>query len=140
MSAGIAGSIAEMVEQRYVDVLHAVKTAVSIPVSMKLSPYFSATAHTIRKLSLAGADGFVLFNRFNQPDIDLTGLMLRRDMPLSSPEEIRLPLLWIGILFGRVAGSLAASTGVESSEQVVKYLLAGGRCRHDNIGVAAARH
>ena len=116
---------ADIVEQRYVDVLQAVKAAVSIPVSMKLSPYFSAPAHAIRTLSLAGADGFVLFNRFYQPDIDLTGLMLRRDMPLSSPEEIRLPLLWIGILFGRVAGSLAASTGVESSEQVVKYLLAG---------------
>ena len=117
--------VAQEVEQRYVDVLRAVKAAVSIPVSMKLSPYFSAPAHTIRVLSMAGADGFVLFNRFYQPDIDLTGLRLRHDIQLSTRAEIRLPLLWIGVLFGQVPGSLAASTGVESSDEVIKYLLAG---------------
>lgn len=116
---------AQEVEHRYVDVLHAVKGAVSVPVSMKLSPYFSAPAHAIRVLSRAGADGFVLFNRFYQPDIDLAALTLRHDMQLSSPVEIRLPLLWIGILFGQVTGSLAASTGVDSSDEVIKFLLAG---------------
>lgn len=117
--------IAQEVEQRYVDVLRAVKSAVSIPVSMKLSPYFSALAHTVRVLGMAGADGFVLFNRFYQPDIDLGALSLRHDLRLSTPSEIRLPLLWIGVLFGQVTGSLAASTGVESSDEVIKYLLAG---------------
>jgi dihydroorotate dehydrogenase (fumarate) len=117
--------VAREVEQRYVDVLRAVRAAVSIPVSMKLSPYFSAPAHTIRVFSMAGADGFVLFNRFYQPDIDLVGLRLRHDLQLSTPAEIRLPLLWIGVLFGEVKGSLAASTGVESSDEVIKYLLAG---------------
>jgi dihydroorotate dehydrogenase (fumarate) len=117
--------IAQEVEQRYVDVLHGVKAAVSIPVSMKLSPYFTALAHTIRVFSLAGAAGFVLFNRLYQPDIDLAEQRLRLDMQLSTPAEIRLPLLWIGNLFGRVAGSLAASTGVDSSDEVIKYLLAG---------------
>ena len=116
---------AQQVEHRYVDILHAVKGVVSIPVSMKLSPYFSAPVHTVRVLSLAGADGFVLFNRFYQPDIDLAALSLRHDMQLSTPAEIRLPLLWIGILSGQVAGSLAASTGVDSSDEVIKYLLAG---------------
>jgi dihydroorotate dehydrogenase (fumarate) len=116
---------AEAVEQRYVDVLHAVKAAVSIPVSMKLSPYFTAPARTIRMFDRTGADGFVLFNRFYQPDIDLTTLRLRHDIELSTPVEIRLPLLWIGVLFGQIQGSLAAGTGVESSEEVIKYLLAG---------------
>ena len=116
---------AQEVEQRYVDVLRAVKTAVSIPVSMKLSPYFSALAHMVRVLGMAGADGFVLFNRFYQPDIDLAASRLRLDLRLSTPTEIRLPLLWIGILSGQIAGSLAASTGVESSDEVIKYLLAG---------------
>lgn len=117
--------VAQEVEQRYVHVLRAVKAAVSIPVSMKLSPYFSAPANIIRVFSMAGADGFVLFNRFYQPDINLTELRLRHDLQLSTPAEIRLPLLWIGILFGQIPGSLAASTGVESSDEVVKYLLAG---------------
>ena len=117
--------IGQEVEQRYVDVLRAVKSAVSIPVSMKLSPYFSALAHTVRVLGMAGADGFVLFNRFYQPDIDLGALSLLHDLRLSTPSEIRLPLLWIGVLFGQVTGSLAASTGVESSDEVIKYLLAG---------------
>jgi dihydroorotate dehydrogenase (fumarate) len=117
--------ISQVVEQRYVDVLRAVKAAVSIPVSMKLSPYFSALAHTARLLGMAGADGFVLFNRFYQPDIDLAASRLRLDLRLSTASEIRLPLLWIGILSGQVTGSLAASTGVESSDEVIKYLLAG---------------
>jgi dihydroorotate dehydrogenase (fumarate) len=117
--------IAQQVEQRYVDVLRAVKAAVTIPVSMKLSPYFSAPAHVIRVLSQVGADGFVLFNRFYQPDIDLTSLRLRHEVQLSTPAEIRLPLLWIGVLFAQVRGSLAASTGVDSYEEVIKYLLVG---------------
>jgi len=116
---------AQEVEARYVEVLHAVKAAVSIPVSMKLSPYFSAPAHMIRVLERAGADGFVLFNRFYQPDIDLGTLRLRHTVRLSTPDEIRLPLLWIGALSGQVTSSLAASTGVDSSAEVIKYLLAG---------------
>jgi dihydroorotate dehydrogenase (fumarate) len=113
------------VENRYVEVLRAVKAAVSIPVSMKLSPYFSAPAHAIRILERAGADGFVLFNRFYQPDFDLGDLTPRLSLHLSSPEEIRLPLLWIAVLFKHVSGSLAASTGVDSSAEVIKYLLGG---------------
>jgi dihydroorotate dehydrogenase (fumarate) len=113
------------VEQRYADVLGAVKRAVSIPVAMKLSPYLSAVGHTVRALDQAGADGFVLFNRFYQPDIDLAELCLRRDLILSAPSEMRLPLLWLGVLAGQVRGSLAASTGVETADEVIKYLLVG---------------
>ena len=114
-----------MVEHRYRNILRAVKSTVSIPVAMKLSPYFSAPGAMIRELDAAGADGFVLFNRFYQPDLDLTVLRLLRDLPLSTPAEIRLPLLWIGLLSGQLRASLAATTGVETEEQVIKYLLVG---------------
>jgi dihydroorotate dehydrogenase (fumarate) len=113
------------VEQLYVDVLQTVKRVVDIPVAMKLSPYFSSIGNFVCELDRAGADGFVLFNRFYQPDIDLATLRLQRDLDLSTPAEIRLPLLWIGLLAGHIQGSLAATTGVETVEQVIKYLLVG---------------
>jgi dihydroorotate dehydrogenase (fumarate) len=113
------------VEQRYMDILAAVKDVVNIPVAMKLSPYFSAIGNLVSDLDRAGADGFVLFNRFYQPDIDLARLRVQRDLELSTPAEIRLPLLWIAVLSGQVNGSLAAATGVDSATEVIKYLLAG---------------
>ena len=113
------------VERRYLKTLTAVKAAVSIPVSVKLAPYFSSIGSLVRELEQAGADGFVLFNRFYQPDIDLARLRLQRDLELSGRHEIRLPLLWVGVLAGKLRASLAASTGVETSDEVVKYLLAG---------------
>jgi len=113
------------VEQRTVDVLKSVKAAVSIPVAVKLSPYFSSVGHLVRTLDAAGADGFVLFNRFYQPDIDLEEMKLERDLKLSNKAEIRLPLLWIGALSGQVTGSLAASSGVQSAAEVLKYLFVG---------------
>jgi len=113
------------VEDRYIHILRAVKQAVKIPVAVKLSPHFSAMAHMAEQLVQSGADGLVLFNRFYQPDIDLARLTLLPNLELSTPAEIRLPLLWIGALSGRLRASLAASTGVESSDEVIKYLLAG---------------
>jgi len=113
------------VEERYLDIFRSVQDVVDIPIAVKLSPYFSSVGHFIRQLDEAGADGFVLFNRFYQPDINLTTLQLQRDLELSNPNEIRLPLLWIAVLAGQVTGSLAASTGVETAEQVIKYILAG---------------
>ena len=113
------------VEQECVDILRAVQAAVGIPIAMKLSPYFSALGRMAVELAQAGADAFVLFNRLYQPNIDLARLQLRSDLRLSEPSEIRLPLLWIGLLAGRVNASLAASTGVETVDEVVKYLLAG---------------
>ena len=113
------------VEDRYLDVLAAVRRSISIPIAVKLSPYFSAPGAIVRDLERAGADGFVLFNRFYQPDIDLMTLRLKRDLDLSTRAEIRLPLLWIGVLAGQIRASLAASSGVETADEVVKYLLAG---------------
>ena len=113
------------VEQHYLDVLAAVKASVSIPVAVKIGPHFSATGAMAHALAKGGADALVLFNRFYQPDIDIATLHLSMDLELSTPAEIRLPLLWIAILYGRVPTSLAASTGVESADEVFKYLLAG---------------
>ncbi|MDR3464534.1 MAG: dihydroorotate dehydrogenase-like protein [Xanthobacteraceae bacterium] len=113
------------VEQRYLDILRAVRTTVSIPVAVKLSPYFSSVGNMAMTLHDAGADALVLFNRFYQPDLDLARLQVLTDLKLSEPNEIRLPLLWLAVLAGRTRASLAASTGVTSAEEVVKYLLVG---------------
>lgn len=113
------------VEQRHLDIAAAVKAAVSIPVAVKIGPYFSAIGDMARALSEGGADALVLFNRFYQPDIDIATLRLSMDLELSTRAEIRLPLLWIALLHGRLQTSLAASTGVESADEVFKYLLAG---------------
>jgi len=113
------------VEQRHLDVLADVKSAATVPVAVKLSPYFSATADMAHRLDAAGADGLVLFNRFLQPDIDPETLTTVRAIVLSTPAETRLPLTWIALLRGRVRASLAASTGVEHAADVAKYLLAG---------------
>jgi dihydroorotate dehydrogenase (fumarate) len=113
------------VEQRFLDILGTVKRAVPIPVAMKLSPFFSAFGNMARRLDEAGADALVLFNRFYQPDFDLEHLEVVPNLHLSTPSEIRLPLLWIAVLAGRIKASLAATTGVHSGVEVVKYLLAG---------------
>ncbi len=113
------------VEQRYLEILKAVKAAVSVPVAMKLSPFFSATGNMVRQFDEAGADALVLFNRFYQPDMDLDEMEVVTDLKLSTPDEIRLPLLWLGVLHGRINASLAATTGVHSPVELIKYLLAG---------------
>jgi len=113
------------VEQRHLDVLQRVKETVTIPVAVKLSPYFSSTGEMARRLDDAGADALVLFNRFLQPEIDPDNLAVVPEVGLSSPAEARLPRTWIALLHGRVRASLAATTGVETSVDVVKYLLAG---------------
>jgi dihydroorotate dehydrogenase (fumarate) len=113
------------VEQRHLDILARVKDAVTVPVAVKLSPFFSATAEMARRLDLAGADGLVLFNRFLQPDIDPETLAVVPRTSLSRASEARLPLTWITLLHGRIGASLAATTGVEGSTELIKYLLAG---------------
>lgn len=113
------------VEQRHLDILARVKEAVAVPVAVKLSPYFSATAEMARRLDMAGADGLVLFNRFLQPDIDTETLAVAQGTSLSRAGEARLPLTWIALLHGRIDASLAATTGVEGAKELIKYLLAG---------------
>lgn len=113
------------VEDQYVRVVETVSNAVSVPITVKLSPYFSSTGHMARRLVEAGAKGLVLFNRFYQPDFDIDNRVVESRLDLSQPSEIRLPLLWISVLFERFPCSLAATTGVHSATEVVKYLMAG---------------
>jgi dihydroorotate dehydrogenase (fumarate) len=113
------------VEQRHIDVLERVKHAVTIPVAVKLSPYFSSIGELAQRLDEAGADALVLFNRFLQPDVDHETLAVVGSVTLSSAAEARLPRTWIALLRGRVRASLAATTGVEHPADVAKYLLAG---------------
>jgi dihydroorotate dehydrogenase (fumarate) len=120
-----AEATGRVVEDRYVHVVQAVRAAISIPLAVKLGPYFSAFGEMAKRLVDAGANGLVLFNRFYQPDFDLEQLEVKPNLELSTPNEIRLPLLWIAVLSGRLRASLAATTGVQGPEEVVKYLLAG---------------
>jgi len=113
------------VEDRYLEVLHAVQRTVSIPIAMKLSPFFSALAGFARRADQAGVNGLVLFNRFYQPDIDLESLEVKPNVVLSSSGSMRLPLRWIAILYGRIKASLAASSGIHTAEDVIKMVMAG---------------
>jgi dihydroorotate dehydrogenase (fumarate) len=116
----------QQVEQGYLDLVRAVRAAVSVPVAVKLSPYFSSFAHMARGVVDAGGDGLVLFNRFYQPDLDLTTLDVTARLELSRPGEVRLPLRWIAILRPQLPGtSLALTSGVASGADIAKGLLAG---------------
>jgi dihydroorotate dehydrogenase (fumarate) len=121
------------VESRYLDLVAAVKQSISIPLAVKVGPYFSAMANMGARLVQAGASGLVLFNRFFQPDIDLDTLETRPQLHLSSPSELLTPLRWIAILHGRIDASLAASGGIHDSAGLVKALLAGA-----DVGMAAS--
>ena len=113
------------VEDRHLEIVAAVKSEVEIPVSVKLSPYFSSVGNMALRLDEAGADGLVLFNRFLQPDIDVDRVTVESGVTLSSPVEARLPRTWIAVLRDRVKASLAATTGVDTPDDVIAYVLAG---------------
>jgi dihydroorotate dehydrogenase (fumarate) len=113
------------VEQRYLDLVEAVRASITIPLAVKVGPYFSSMANMARRLDEGGADGLVLFNRFFQPDIDLDTLRVDPTLHLSTSDELRLPLRWIAILHGGVSCSLAATTGIWTAEDALKLLLAG---------------
>jgi dihydroorotate dehydrogenase (fumarate) len=112
-------------EARYLDLIADVRAAVSIPLAVKLSPFYTALANFAVRVEEAGADGLVLFNRFYQPDLDLDSRDVVPRLVLSSSEELRLPLRWIALLYGRVEASLAATTGVHTGLDAAKVLLAG---------------
>ena len=123
-NTGIKGSD---VEALYLDILTAVREVVTIPVAIKLSPFFSSIANMASCLSEQGADGLVLFNRFYQPDFDLENLEVAPRLVLSNSNELRLPLRWVAILYGRVNADLAITSGVHTSQDVVKGLMAGAK-------------
>jgi dihydroorotate dehydrogenase (fumarate) len=113
------------VEDLYVKIMKKVKSQVTIPVAMKLSPYFSAMPHMASMLDAEGADGLVLFNRFYQPDLDIENLEVTPNLILSRSAEMRLPLRWIAILYGHVDASMALTTGIHTPEDVIKAIMAG---------------
>lgn len=113
------------IEQVYLDILKSVKSSVKIPVAMKLSPFFTTTAAIARQLDQAGADALVLFNRFYQPDLDLQALEVKPGVVLSSSADLRLPLRWIAILYGRIQASLAGTSGVHTAQDALKLIMAG---------------
>jgi len=113
------------VENRYLNIIDAIKQSVKIPVAVKLNPYFSTMGNMALRMKNRGADALVFFNRFYQPDFDINELIIKTDLHYSESNEIRLPLLWIGLLYGKVHLSLAATTGVQSAVEVIKYILAG---------------
>lgn len=113
------------VEEVYLDILREVKGAIKIPVAMKLSPYFSSTPSMARRLKACGADALVLFNRFYQPDFDLETLEVTPRLVLSDSHELRLPLTWVAILFGRVETDFAITSGIHTRDDVLKALMAG---------------
>jgi dihydroorotate dehydrogenase (fumarate) len=113
------------VENRYADVLKQVRSAVNIPIAVKLSPFFSSIPNIAQRLVSEGAKGLVLFNRFYQPDIDLDELDVKPGVGLSDSYANRLPMRWIGILFGKVKASLAATSGIHTAEDVLKLTMVG---------------
>ena len=119
------GHSAAEIEERTLALVRDVRETVTIPLAVKVGPFYSAFAHMACSLSEAGADGLVLFNRFLQPDIDLETLEVAPWLPLSTPVELRLPLRWIAILRGRVDVDLAGTTGVHDWQGALKLLLAG---------------
>jgi len=115
------------VEALYLDILSAVRQVVTIPVAVKLSPYFSSIANMAGRLANHGADGLVLFNRFYQPDFDLENFEVTPRLVLSNSNELRLPLRWVAILYGRLGVDLAITSGIHTSQDVIKGLMAGAK-------------
>lgn len=114
-------------EANYVDLVETVASSISIPLSVKLSPYFTALPHMAARLGKAGAKGLVLFNRFMQPDIDIETLEVSPNLKLSTSVELRLPLRWVAILYGRVEADLALTSGVHEAKDVLKAMMAGAK-------------
>jgi dihydroorotate dehydrogenase (fumarate) len=118
----LAGST---IEESYVDTVRTVRAATKIPLAVKLSPYFSSFAHMAQRIDALGIDGLVLFNRFYQPDIDIEKMEVTPNLTLSVPADMRLALHWIGILYGKIRASLAATSGIYQAYDVIKMIMAG---------------
>lgn len=117
-------------EEQYLEIVSSVADTVQIPLAVKTSPYFSSFGHMARRMVKAGAAALVLFNRFYQPDLNLEEMRVDPTLELSTSSDIRLPLTWIAMLYGRVGAQLASTSGVHSGEDAVKLLMAGAQVTH----------
>jgi dihydroorotate dehydrogenase (fumarate) len=117
--------IGSTIENIYIDIVRSVRAATKIPLAVKLSPYFSSFANIATSLDALNVDGIVLFNRFYQPDIDLEKMEVAPNLTLSTPADMRLPLHWIGILYGKMRANLAATSGIYQAHDVIKLVMAG---------------
>lgn len=115
----------ESVEQRYVDIVAAIRQQLTIPLAVKISPYFTSLPHFSQRLLAVGADALVLFNRSMEPDLDVARSRVEPCLSLSTSDELRVPLRWLGLLRPQLKCSLAASGGVHTAEDVVKAIAAG---------------
>jgi len=112
-------------EDEYVQLVREVRARVKLPISLKLSPFFTSISHMAKRFVEAGANGLVLFNRFYQPDFDLEELEVIPNLELSTSHELRLPLRWIAILYGRIQVDFALTSGVHTAQDVLKAMMAG---------------
>jgi dihydroorotate dehydrogenase (fumarate) len=122
--ADLPGSV---IERYYIELVATLSSTVRIPVAVKLAPFFSNTANVVKLMEKSGASGFVLFNRFYQPDFDLENLEVLSSLELSRSEELKLRLHWTAILYGRVKGDIAITGGVHTAQDVVKSMMAGAK-------------
>jgi dihydroorotate dehydrogenase (fumarate) len=118
-------AIGSTIENIYIDIVRSVRAATKIPLAVKLSPYFSSFANIATSLDALNVDGIVLFNRFYQPDIDLEKMEVAPNLTLSTPADMRLPLHWIGILYGKIRANLAATSGIYQAQDVIKLVMVG---------------
>jgi dihydroorotate dehydrogenase (fumarate) len=129
--AGDIGQTGPQVEDRYLTLLRELRSQVTLPINMKLSPSFSSLGNTIKQMAAAGANGVALFNRFYQPDINIDGMRLQPSLQPSTSADALLAMRWIAILYGRIDGlSLGATGGVHTPEDAIKLLLAGADVVH----------
>jgi dihydroorotate dehydrogenase (fumarate) len=115
----------QTIEEEYLELVRSIRASIEIPIAVKLSPFFTALPNFARRLVDAGADGLVLFNRFYQPDFDLDELEVVPRLVLSTSQELRLPLRWIAILYGRISADFALTTGIHTAQDVLKATMAG---------------
>lgn len=117
----------EKIEENYFNLVKSVKQKIRIPLAVKLSPYFTSTPNLLKKIEEAGADAFVIFNRFYQPDIDIENLEITKDLVLSSSDELRLRLRWAAIMYGKIKPDIAITGGIHTSPDVIKSIMAGAK-------------
>jgi dihydroorotate dehydrogenase (fumarate) len=118
----------ESIEKEQVEIVKEVKNSVSIPICVKLSPFYANPLNVISQMDKAGADGFVIFNRFFQPDIDLDKEAHISHFPMSSEEDNKLPLRFTGLLYGNIRAEICSNTGIQNGKDVIKMILAGANC------------